>query len=167
MTINLYLLVKPNTATDAIEFYKKLFNAREKYILRHGNKTYYSELLIGTSTFMIADSDDLQYTLLSNPNLFASIHVDNVDKFIENAINMKCLLEIPAQDQWWGDRTATILDLYGIRWYVITSIHKLSHQEITNRFNKLVKFDSDIADAKFYRIKYDKYKNKLNKLFRG
>lgn len=156
-TISPYI-VAPNIA-DAIEYYKTLFGARELYRLENDGIIYHSELLINQSLIMLSDAlvsenDNHQ----SCSQLTLGIYVDDVDETVKKAIRLKSLVVTYPQNQFWGDRMATIVDPFGIKWGIATRVADISRDEIKRRFNKIIastKKQNDEIKCSAYRIRKD------------
>ena len=74
------------------------------------------------------------------------VYVENVDRVVERAVAIGAKVLLPAQDQFWGDRTAMIMDPAGHVWTVATRIEETTAQERTDRWSD--KLDSDRAAFK-------------------
>ena len=135
-----YLIVKG--ASDAIEFYKKAFNATE--IMRlggPGDSVMHAEIQLGDSRVMMSDE---------NPGMNAHapqspgssgvgfcLYVENVDEMVAQAIDAGAKVQRPLQDQFYGDRSATLEDPFGHVWTVATHIEDVSPEEIDRRMAKM------------------------------
>ena len=69
------------------------------------------------------------------------VYVENVDRVVERALAIGAKVLLPAQDQFWGDRTAMIMDPAGHVWTVATRIEETTAQERTERWSDML--DSD------------------------
>ena len=68
------------------------------------------------------------------------VYVVDVDQAVERAVAMGATILIPAQDQFWGDRTARLLDPSGHVWIVASRIEETTEELRGNRW-------SDIREA--------------------
>ena len=66
------------------------------------------------------------------------VYVPDVDQTVETAIERGATVLVPAQDQFWGDRTAWIMDPNGHVWTVASRIEETTAQERTDRWSKLL-----------------------------
>jgi PhnB protein len=66
------------------------------------------------------------------------IYVDNVDHTVARAVEAGAQVLIPARDQFWGDRTAWIMDPSGHVWTIATRIEETSEQERKARWSGVV-----------------------------
>jgi len=68
------------------------------------------------------------------------VYVIDVDQAVERAVAMGATILIPAQDQFWGDRTARLLDPSGHVWIVASRIEVTTEEQRSKRW-------SDIREA--------------------
>ena len=62
------------------------------------------------------------------------VYVEDVDKAVERAVAGGAQVLIPATNQFWGDRTAWIMDPSGHVWTVASRIEETSEQERKDRW---------------------------------
>jgi PhnB protein len=72
------------------------------------------------------------------------VYVENVDQTVDRAIAGGARILLPAQDQFWGDRTACIIDPSGHVWTIAARIEETSEQERRDRWSSILT-DSDRA----------------------
>ena len=72
------------------------------------------------------------------------VYVEDVDQTVERAIAGGAQVLTPAQNQFWGDRTASIMDPSGHVWTIATRIEETSEQERTDRWSGILS-DQDPA----------------------
>ena len=65
------------------------------------------------------------------------VYVEDVDRVVENAVAVGARLLIPAQDQFWGDRTAWLMDPSGHVWTIATRIEETSEEERNARWERM------------------------------
>lgn len=65
------------------------------------------------------------------------VYVADVDHAVERAVAMGAEILIPAQDQFWGDRTARILDPSGHVWTVASRIEETSEEQRATRWSEI------------------------------
>ena len=124
-------------AARAIEFYKEVFHAKELARLAGPNGTIgHAELQIGDSRLMLSD----EFPGMANapgPNPTNShylfIYTDNVDALYERAVNSGCKVEMPLQNQFWGDRYAKIRDPFGHQWGLGQHVEDVAPAEMERR----------------------------------
>ena len=66
------------------------------------------------------------------------VYVEDVDQTVERAVGRGARLLIPAQNQFWGDRIAWIMDPAGHVWTVATRIEETTAQERTDRWSSIL-----------------------------
>jgi PhnB protein len=131
-----YLVVKD--AAGAIDYYKKVFGAKELFRLSGPDgRIGHAELKIGDSVVMLADEAP-QMGSLSPPTIGGSpvrllIYVDDVDKIVPRAVAAGAKILRPVADQFYGDRAGDIEDPYGHRWHVATHKEDVSPDEMKRR----------------------------------
>ncbi|MDX1900858.1 MAG: VOC family protein [Gammaproteobacteria bacterium] len=139
-SITPYLIV--NNASQAIEFYKKAFNAVE--VLRMDaspNKIGHAELMIGDSKLMLADEfpemDVRSPEAYGGSPITIHLYVENVDATVDKAIAAGGTLLKPIENMFYGDRSGTLQDPYGHKWHVSTHIEDVSDEETRKRAKEL------------------------------
>jgi PhnB protein len=122
-------------AADAIEFYKKAFNAVETLRLPGPQgKLMHAEVRIGDSAVMLVDESP-EWGMLGPKSLKGSpvtihLYVEDVDAFVARAVAAGAKITMPVADMFWGDRYGTLEDPFGHRWSVGTHIRDVSLEEM-------------------------------------
>ncbi len=122
-------------AADAIEFYKKAFNAKEELrIPGPGGKLIHAQVRIGDSAVMLVD-ESAEWGMLGPKALKGSpvtIHlfVDDVDAFVAQAVGAGAIVTMPVADMFWGDRYGVLNDPFGHHWSVATHMQDLTPAQI-------------------------------------
>ena len=64
-----------------------------------------------------------------------SLHVytENVDDIVQKAIDSGAKLLHPVQNQFYGDRSGTLIDPFGHMWSVATHVEDVSSEEMKKR----------------------------------
>ena len=144
-TVTLYLCVKD--AARAIEFYKKAFGATEVMRLAEpSGRIGHAEIRIGDSPVMLADEFP-EMGLLSPESLGGSavrinLFVEDSDALTSQAIAAGAKVQRPVADQFYGERSGTIMDPFGHIWLISTRIEDVSPQEMQRRYDDLMKQQS-------------------------
>jgi len=136
-----YLIVKG--AADAIAFYKRAFNASEHMRLAGPDgKIAHAEVQIGDSRIMLADEHPQMNALApqspGSSGVGICLYVEDVDTIVGQASSAGAKIQRPLQDQFYGDRSATLEDPFGHVWTVATHIEDVSPEEIDRRAAKLM-----------------------------
>lgn len=122
-------------AADAIEFYKRAFNAEELgRIPGADGKLLHAAIRIGDSTVMLTDEfpdwDSLGPKSLKGSPVTIHLYVENVDAFVERAVDAGAKITMPLADAFWGDRYGKLEDPFGHHWSVATHIRDVSVDEM-------------------------------------
>ncbi|HTZ76158.1 MAG TPA: VOC family protein [Candidatus Aquilonibacter sp.] len=128
-----YLIIK--NCAEAIEFYKKIFSAKERLRMpRPDGRIGHAELEFGDSCLMMADE---------HPEIGAyapqhyggcpvrmHLYVEDCDAVYKRAIAAGAKSEREPKDQFYGDRIAAVIDPFGYAWYMATHIKDVSKGEL-------------------------------------
>jgi PhnB protein len=135
-----YLIVKG--AAKAIDFYKKVFGAREKFRMDGPSGTIaHAEIEIGDSVVMLADENP-QHGALSPGTVGGTpvsimLYVEDVDRVAEKLTQAGAKMRRPVQDMFYGDRAGGFEDPFGHHWHVSTHIEDVTPEEIERRMAKI------------------------------
>ncbi|MFV0444206.1 MAG: VOC family protein [Planctomycetaceae bacterium] len=139
-----YLVVRG--ASDAIQFYERAFNARERMRLTlPGGLIGHAEMQFGDSVVMLADENPDWEVL--GPSAFGgtpvSIHlyVTNVDQLFQQAVDAGAKVLKPLQNQFYGDRSGFLEDPFGHRWSLAQRVEEVSLEEMQRRIGAGVNND--------------------------
>jgi PhnB protein len=67
------------------------------------------------------------------------VYVEDVDKTVERAVAAGATILLPAKNQFWGDRTARIMDLSGHVWTIYSRVEETVEEERAERWSSIVK----------------------------
>jgi len=125
-------------AARAIEFYKEVFHATEKERMTGpGGLILHAELLIGDSILMLCDEIPGMASAPApgnNPpshSLF--VYLDNVDATFQRAVQSGGKVEMPLENQFWGDRYGKVRDPFGHVWGLAQHIEDVPADEMKRR----------------------------------
>jgi uncharacterized glyoxalase superfamily protein PhnB len=122
-------------AADAIEFYRKAFNAVEEGRLPDPNgRIMHAMIRIEGSAIMLVDEMP-EWGALGPKSLKGSpvtihLYVADVDGFVRRAVDAGAKITMPVADQFWGDRYAKLEDPFGHHWSVGTHVRDVSPEEM-------------------------------------
>jgi len=131
-----YLIMK--NAGAAIEFYKNAFGAIELFRMpQPDGKIGHAEIKIGDSPIMLSDEHpEMQYlgpqTIGGTP-VSLMIYVDDVDTVFKRAIDKGATETKAVQDQFYGDRSGSLVDPFGHIWHIATHTEDVSPEEMEKR----------------------------------
>jgi PhnB protein len=131
-----YLSMKDGDA--AIVFYRKVFGAVEVGRIQMPDGTLaHAELQIGDSRLMLAQEmpawgNKSPVTLGGTP-VGIALYVPDVDATFQRAVDAGATVLEPVKDQFYGDRTGTLLDPFGHKWHVMTHIEDVAFDEMQKR----------------------------------
>lgn len=118
-TVTPYLFI--SGAAQALEFYKKAFNAKE--LTRQdapGGKLMHAMIKIGDTRVMMADEfpGGMTKAPTSVGATTAMLHVytKDVDKLFAQAVAAGAKVEAPLDDTFWGERYGQLSDPFGHVW---------------------------------------------------
>jgi PhnB protein len=136
-----YLIVKG--AARALEYYKKAFGAQEVMRFPGENGTIgHAEIKIGEGVVMLADetpgSEYKSPQTLGGAGVSLMFYVADVDAQFAQAIAAGGTVQRAVQDQFYGDRTGTLLDPFGHVWTIATHKEDLSIEEVQKRMTALM-----------------------------
>ena len=129
-------------AADAIEFYKKAFNAVELSRLPGPQgKVMHSMLRIGNSALMLNDEFP-EFGAFGPKSINGSpvtihLYVEDADAAVAQAVAAGAKVTVALADMFWGDRYAKLEDPFGHHWSVATHTHDLSPQQIQEGMAKM------------------------------
>ena len=133
-----YLTV--DRAAEAIRFYERAFGATEVMRLPMGDKIGHAEILVGNSHVMLSDEwpdmGKLAPSTRGGATAGLMVYLDDVDAAYQRALDAGATAEQPVADQFWGDRSGSVKDPFGITWMLATHVEDLSEEEIGRRMSE-------------------------------
>jgi PhnB protein len=127
-------------AAKAIEFYKEVFEATEKFRLTEPgtDRVGHAELDFGGATLMLADEfpecDLVGPEAVGQTTVTIHLHVDNADAVIERAVAAGARMEREPTDAFYGERSGVVRDPFGHRWNIGHSIEEVTPEEMQRRY---------------------------------
>jgi len=117
-----------SNAKEAIEFYKKAFDAKEIYKFpTPDGKILHAMIQIGDSFVLMSDEFSIMGmkspTTLGGTAVTLHLYVKDADKIFKQAVDAGAVITMPIMDVFWGDRFGTVMDPYGHSWAIAT--HKI------------------------------------------
>lgn len=138
--VTAYLVIKG--AAEAIEYYKKVFNAEETLRLAAPDGSIgHAELIIAGGALMLADEvpdmDIRSPKTIGDSGTGLLVYVEDPDAVFAVAIENGAVQFKPVADQFYGERSGTFDDPFGHRWTVSKRTENITHEEIRQRFDEL------------------------------
>jgi PhnB protein len=134
-SITPYLIVDGGAA--ALDFYAKAFGAKEIMRFEQGGKIGHAEIQIGDSRMMLGDECPEMGAV--GPKTVGGVcsglclYVEDCDAMFDQAVAAGATVERPLADQFYGDRSGTIVDPFGHKWTIATHKEDLTDEEIGKR----------------------------------
>ena len=131
-SVTAYLTV--NNASEAIDFYKRAFNAEELFreTIPDG-KILHARIKIGDSIVRLSDelsgSTHRAPATLGATTVTLHIYTENVDRLWQQAVQAGAKVVIPLDNQFWGERYGMLLDPFGHQWSMSMAI-KMTQEEM-------------------------------------
>jgi PhnB protein len=135
-TVTPYLAV--DDAAEAIEFYKKVFGAKERARMEApGGKIGHAEVEIGDSVVMLSDALPQFSTRppkdLGGTSVSVFMYVEDVDAVVKQAVDAGATVTMEIADQFWGDRFGSVQDPFGHLWSIATHVEDVPPEEMAER----------------------------------
>jgi PhnB protein len=125
-----------DNAAETIEWYKRALGAEElSRSASPDGKIMHAELRIGNSRFMVNDV----MRGMRGPKEFGGspaslwVYVDDADALFNRAIDAGAQVQMPVDNQFWGDRAGAVADPCGYTWWIATRKEDLTLAEIQER----------------------------------
>ncbi|MDB5345852.1 MAG: hypothetical protein JWP89_4229 [Schlesneria sp.] len=137
-----YLIV--SDAARAVEFYQQAFGAVELMRLDGPNgKIMHAEVKIGDSPVMLADEfpemDAISPQTLKGTPVSLMIYVEDVDARFKQAVAAGAKVQREVQDQFYGDRSGTLVDPFGHVWSLATHVEDVTMEQVKERLAQMMK----------------------------
>jgi len=135
-----------DNAAQAIDWYKKGLGAEEvsRFVGPDG-KIMHAELRVGDSRIMLNDAmmGTRGPKALGGSPVSLWIYVNDCDNLFNRAISAGAQVAHGEmgrmQDQFWGDRTGSLIDPHGYTWTIATRKEDLSPEELRRRGDEFMK----------------------------
>jgi PhnB protein len=129
-----YLMFKDSAA--AIEFYKKAFNATERFRMNGPTgQIGHAEIQIGDSVLMMADEspamDAWSIDHFQGSPVSFLVYVEDCDALYRQAVEAGGEGFREPADQPYGDRMSGVKDPFGYRWFLATHIRDVSPEAMS------------------------------------
>jgi PhnB protein len=123
-------------AAQTIDWYKRALGAEETgRSLGPDGKVMHAELTIGNSRFMVNDP----MPGAKGPKEYGGspasmwLYVENCDQLFNRAVAAGGKVQMPMEDQFWGDRAGALADPSGYTWWIATRKEDFTPEEMKQR----------------------------------
>jgi uncharacterized glyoxalase superfamily protein PhnB len=128
-------------AAEAIEFYKKAFDAVEMGRMPGpGGKIMHAQLRIGDSPIMLADDfpdfGSKGPLALKGTPVVIHLYVADADATFAQAVAAGAKPVMPLADMFWGDRYGQLDDPFGHRWSIATHKRDMTPEQMREEMAK-------------------------------
>jgi uncharacterized glyoxalase superfamily protein PhnB len=122
-------------ALEAIEFYKRAFNATEGGVmLTPDGKLMHAQIRIGDSALMLMEENKAWGAVgpasLGGSPVTIHMYVRDADATFKQAVAAGAISKMEPADMFWGDRYGVLTDPYGHSWAVATHTRDVSPEEM-------------------------------------
>lgn len=122
-------------AGDAIEFYKKAFNAVELgRVPGPQGKLLHALIRIGDSAVMLVDEfpnhNSFGPKSLKGSPVTIHLYVQDVEAVFKQAVAAGAKITMPVADMFWGDRYGLLEDPFGHHWSIATHVRDVKPEEL-------------------------------------
>ena len=129
-------------AASAIDFYTRILGAEERMRMpAPEGKIGHAELGIGESIVMLADEfPDMGARgpkSIGGTPVTLHVYVEDVDAVLDAALAAGATSLRPAENQFYGDRTAQFEDPFGHRWNIATHVEDVPPDEMERRMSEM------------------------------
>lgn len=135
-----HLVASP--ATQAIEFYRDVFDAKVLDVLQVGDTVMHAVLQLRSGCLTLSDPMD-SYGLVApsgeTTSVSFALYVTDADSVVQRAIEAGSRVREPLTTFVSGDRYASIVDPFGVRWAIMTRVEDLSFEESAKRVHAWAK----------------------------
>lgn len=120
---------------EAIDFYKKAFNAQlagEVHYSPDGKSVMHAMLRIGDSNIMMADAwpGGWEKGPVDGATAALFLYVEDCDALYNQALGAGCEMMYEMMDAFWGDRMGKVKDPFGHCWSIATAKWEMTPEEI-------------------------------------
>lgn len=135
-TATAYLRIKG--AAQALEFYRRALGAEERYrMTMPDGRIGHAEITIGDSIVMLADEfPDMKVCgpqSLGGTSVGLMLYVADSDAAFKRAVDAGAKVLRPLTDQFYGDRSGTVVDPFGHEWTLSTHREDVPPEEMKKR----------------------------------
>ena len=131
-----------NNAAQTIDWYVKALGAKEiRRSAGPDGKIMHAELAIGNTHFIANDAMMGSKGPKDYGGSPASwwLYVEDCDALFNKAVSAGAKVQMPMEDQFWGDRAGAVVDPEGYSWWIASRKEDLTPDEIQKRMADMFK----------------------------
>ena len=122
-------------AMEAVEYYQKAFGAEPVMVMKSpSGQLMHAAISIDGATVMIGgewpEFGALSPQALGNSPVTLHLQVADCDAVFQRAAEAGCTVAMPLQDMFWGARYGVLIDPYGHKWSIATTVKEMTPQEM-------------------------------------
>lgn len=122
-------------ADEAIAFYEKAFGAKTFCALKSPDgKIIHGAIAIEGSTIYLAEEfpefGGTSPLSLNGTSVTLHIQVKDCEAVFNRAVEAGCTVVMPLEDMFWGDRYGIVVDPYGHKWSIATTVRAVTSEEM-------------------------------------
>lgn len=139
---DVYAYLRLHDTAAAIDFYTRAFGAKELFrLVEPSGRVGHAEVKIGAVTVMLSDEYP-EYNIhgprsIGGTSVSMHIHVSDVDRLFEQAVAAGATVVRPLENQFYGERSATVRDPFGHEWLLGGHIEDVTLEEMQRRYTAL------------------------------
>ena len=127
-----------NDGAAAIDYYKKAFGATELMRMPSPNgKIGHAEIKIGKAIIMLSDEwpegGHRSPKSLGGSTVGIMLYFEDVDRIAQQAVAAGGKMLRDVKNEFYGDRTGTLEDPFGHRWFIATHVEDVAPDEMERR----------------------------------
>ena len=127
-TVTPYLVV--DGAARLIDFLEAVFDAEQvERLAAPGERIGHAEVRIGDSIVMLGDAHGEHKPM----QMMLYVYVEDVDATYQRALTAGASAVQPPADQFYGDRSGGVRDVFGNLWWIATHIEDVAPVELQRR----------------------------------
>ena len=140
--VTAYLVMRD--AARAMDFYREAFGAQEVMRLDHPDgRVAHAEMKIGDGHVMLSEEmPEMGFRgplALGGTPVSLLFYVEDVDRVFAGALRAGAESKRPVADQFYGDRSGTLVDPFGHVWTIATHKKDMSNDEIQKAMEQAMK----------------------------
>ena len=131
-----------DSAATTIDWYVKALGAKEiRRSVGPDGKIMHAEIEIGNTHFIANDA----MMGSKGPKEYGGspaswwLYVEDCDALFNKAVGAGAKVQMPMEDQFWGDRAGAVVDPEGYTWWIATRKEDLTQDEIRKRAEEFFK----------------------------